>query len=540
MKHKGPTLAKSLPEQPPMSVWETPANRRPPMWKRLLFGNPFRDCEPHVSLSIASSSLNQSSVDTPPMVSKPNLEILNGTGGEVGATMNTAPEISSIDPPPEGVVETSGEEDVAKESSNSNEMEVLSEALAATRLCALSPLATVNTPHILGNASLPMDLPPPPPPPLVTPRLSLPKVPKAPSSPRVVLLDRSQRSQSVSRPTTVSDRNQSFSSTGSRHRRSSGDWPTVETIFLEKDLSNTMVPTTIVPQKAQYARAVSVLSDLATDIEDENDDHIFDLSSDEEDNDIERGPFARSFSHDDSKDACSASPTTVLSPPSAEEDAPPAVDAPRWMLEWAQTDDAAKFKADGDAVDVNTTASCSTASQAMSASSDAAWVYCPVEPRPGAQVPEDPVIFTVGWAALLEQDQMTTTHAAELPIPPVTADTLQYIELLASGTLRSISASKEIKTMKLVGPSEWSVRDVCPSSLGKCLVLPMDQGPRCCYILPVHISAHALERLRLGKIAAKRLVPSTEDYAPTAQQETVLFLRFSLDAAYRMQAAKKV
>ena len=197
------------------------------------------------------------------------------------------------------------------------------------------------------------------------------------------------------RPTAVtnhsSQRNLSFSSTGSRHRRSSGDWPiltSLQQISLAPPPEDgfdaqsfvTMEPyhhadalpapppppppVTLIDQP-KCERRISILSDFDDnddddDDNDRDDDHLFDLSSDEDDDDDEgnaafhsgnqvtqkqaavstkTSPISFTYSSGNkSADTCSVSPTTVILPPPPPPLPPSSssvTDAPDWMLEWA-------------------------------------------------------------------------------------------------------------------------------------------------------------------------------------------------------------
>lgn len=207
------------------------------------------------------------------------------------------------------------------------------------------------------------------------------------------------------RPSAVqsSQRNLSFSSTGSRHRRSSGDWPILTSLQQlslsspqDDDLFDAQSLTTTEPQflnrngipppppppppitmidQPKCERRISILSDFDND-DDRDDDHLFDLSSDEDDENEAYDDTAKTKSHSSpnsltyqhsyedscsgnkSKDACSVSPTTVILPP------PPVpvalvdttattssaaisstssslgTNTPDWMLEWATSNSA--------------------------------------------------------------------------------------------------------------------------------------------------------------------------------------------------------
>lgn len=257
--------------------------------------------------------------------------------------------------------------------------------------------------HHQAQRSLTSSLPPPPPPPTSVVAANM-------------IISSSQPLPQQHRPTAVtnqaSQRNLSFSSTGSRHRRSSGDWPILTSLQQlslaspqdDDQLFDAQSLTTTEPQfrssgsnmngipppppppppiamidQPKCERRISILSDF-----DDDDDHLFDLSSDEDDAEDDDGsdneacvdidgartknhiaasssPNSLTYqrSYDDScggnksKDACSVSPTTVIIPPppapvalgdttgtataavSSSSSGTHLTDTPDWMLEWA-------------------------------------------------------------------------------------------------------------------------------------------------------------------------------------------------------------
>lgn len=386
-----------------------------------------------------------------------------------------------------------------------------------------------------------------------------------------------QMQQFQQRPTTFSSssaRAVSYSSTNSRHRReSANDLPPMQQILLfqtedgspSSSLSllqgNNKVPGTIDP--AKFMRRVSTLDD-----DGDMDDDFFDLSSDSEDD--EEGGGGGGIGGCLSDDG-SSSPTTVILPPSAAAAAasafpqpPPlssgpvettaiaATATPDWMLAWAGSDaDAPKMspnKQEATATSASPapvpvladddTASCSTSSSLTA--------YLPVEPVPPRAAPH--AVFAGGWVAAFWEDmgRCCSDGDAASSVPAVTAQSLYYIQLLEGGTLQLTPAVGGTNAMPVALPltcdsSCWNVVPV--SHRAGCFVsLPSVD------LLPVNVPARYLEKLLQGRTAAKNNFfvhgggeanenTGGDAYAPQAQHDAVMHLRFAMDAALRSSSS---
>jgi hypothetical protein len=404
-------------------------NNRRSNWKRFLFPNLFRDCQPPTDLPPPTHTptvvVGHSSVASSPSHTDAN-PVHCGTGGPnsgaiVSPSSTTIDDAGSIlmrtllfETTTTNVDDASAAVTVVTTSNvpiitTTTTMVPTATTTSSTKVLMIPSqqqeqgAATTTAAHV--DSVLRSATPPPPPPPPVTrrnistssgshgnnhhhtihPRQLLPK---APSSPRVMVgTDRLPRTtkqvavvmgtppppppptSSSQRPpyvTSGSARNISMSSTGSRHRRSSGDWQQIPISIhasssssslpvseVQQDTNTSTMKDVVVPSgtmatsfsspppvpmidHAQCGRRVSVLSDFDMEedddtddvplVQEEEEDHIvsddedsFDLSSDEEENDH------NDDDNDDEvhtqqqqqhpKEACSASPTTVLIPP---------------------------------------------------------------------------------------------------------------------------------------------------------------------------------------------------------------------------------
>jgi hypothetical protein len=353
------------------------------------------------------------------------------------------------------------------------------------------------------------------------------------------------------RPST--ERAVSYSSTNSRHRRDAAYLPPIQRILQDDDdpiaeqPKQMSVPVTI--DRAQCLRSVSALVD---DIMDDDDD-LFDLSSSSSDED------APDFK-DDTDDA-SYSPTTVTKPPGDYleqklDTATAAATTPDWMLAWAGVEQAkhgsstikeqvASTKLPSEvSVLVEPDESSSCASAAASLLTDPC--YLPVEPLPPQQqhvadaAPH--ALFSGGWAAVFwDYNQLCSDE--EDAVPHVTAEALYYIQLVEGGTLLRLTPAVACKKAAMVEvpltrDSRWIVVPVS-NRAGCCLSLQSPENN--IFILPVHLPARYLEKVVLRQ-AVKELrndffVSAGDEeeiftvYAPQAQHDAIMHLRFAMDTA---------
>ena len=353
-------------------------------------------------------------------------------------------------------------------------------------------------------------------------------------------------------------RGTSYNTSGSRHsRRNAGELPSLQQVFSAAD-DTTHVPSTsgggpprIPLSICARPRLVSALADEEDLDEDANlladlrRMDSYDYSDDDED--------AADANHNkDHVQDGSSSPASVIK----ESDAMPTSDL--WMQAWVNQSNNAVTSVDGTNDDDNDSALIFEGLEAISGDDDSGSTpttitYLPVEPVPKAvknKTDDNNVVLICGWTAVLLNHDFSNAKQSgddsveESEPPSVDFGSIHYAQLLRSGHLQLISLVQGQERKIKIDGNAMRLEHV-HNRAGYCLVVQCE-GSETIALLPVNLPpACLLERRSTKKQKTPRFFAPFQDsgdgdecdfydqYAPQAQHEAILHLRFAMEASLR-------
>ena len=293
---------------------------------------------------------------------------------------------------------------------------------------------------------------------------------------------------------------------------------------------NDHVPLTVSTEPRQ--RLVSAL----LDDEEAFRDLDFQYSSDDDEDDDDANDKKQRFGSD-----VEISPTTVIDKPQV-----PSIDS--WMHAWAAGGGEGLLSLDDSSLVVHEDNQnyYDEEATASAASSDRSPTYLPVEPVPRAAAKNDDdnnvTVFTYGWAAVFFDNDLVFDYddedddKSERLTPTVERSSICYVQLVREekgGSGAALQLTDLDNRERRVPIACMRVEPVSRRA-GHCLVLTPRDGRDGggVSILPVHLPASFLAGGASGR-HSRFLVDDGDGYAPQAQHQAVMHVRFGMDAALR-------